>query len=503
MREEEKNTDQEIYRIKLKKQPLSSEREEIKAKKAQRNRKLVTIIMVIVLVIIGFEFGLLFGISNMSRKPSEGLDSDKLEEIAYYFENYWLYARDYEDLTGTLYDQALYGMTTFADDPYTTYASIDDMEDYTSDINVEFVGIGVTYRLAGSGFVITQVYEGSPAQKAGLLPGDIIKSVDGQSTKDMVTTDLQDLVLGKEDTAISFEVLRNGHIEDINVTRGNVDSSVYVYNVDDVVVLELYSFGLDTYDDCVKYLDNYKDYDKLIIDLRDNGGGYASAVEEIAGLFLPDGSVVMREFDKDEKEIVSYTNSDVYYDNFDEIIILTNGNTASAAEVLTMALKEGHPNTHTLGETTFGKGVVQSLLTLSDGSTLRLTSMYWTSPNKVSIHETGIDPDYDIKREDVYYEVFYPLDEDTTYDVDTVSEYARLTQEALAFIGYDIDRVDGYFSEDTKACINDFLNDHDLEGDGTLDKDTYEAIMSVMYALAYGDNSHDNQFMEALEIINA
>ena len=500
---EEKNNEQEIYRIKLKKKPLSSEREEIRVKKAVRNRKLITVIIAVVLVIIGFEFGLLFGISSTSRKPSEGLDSSKLEEIAYYFENYWLYADDYEDLTTTLYDQALYGMTTFADDPYTTYASVDDMEDYNNDINVEFVGIGVTYRLAGSGFVITKVYEGSPAQSAGLEPGDIIKAVDGKSTEGMSTQDLQDIVLGKEDTAITFDVLRDGHLTNVEVVRGNVDSSVYAYALGDVAVLELYSFGLDTYDDCVEYLDELKDYEKLIIDLRDNGGGYASAVEEIAGLFLPEGSVVMREFDKDGKEIVSKTNSSVCYDNFTEIIILTNSNTASAAEVLTMALKEGHPNTHTLGETTYGKGVVQSLLTLSDGSTLRLTSMYWTSPNKVSIHETGIDPDYDIRQDDVYYEVFYPLADDTVLDIDSVSEYTRLTQEALAYIGYDVDRTDGYFSESTKSCIQAFLSDYDLEGDGTLDKESYEAIMSVMYGLAYGDQSYDEQFMGALEIIDA
>ena len=166
-------------------------------------------------------------------------------------------------------------------------------------------------------------------------------------------------------------------------------------------------------------------------------------------------------------------------------------------------IKENHPNAVSLGETTYGKGVVQSLLTLSDGSTLRLTSMYWTSPNKVSIHETGIDPDYDIRQDDVYYEVFYPLADDTVLDIDSVSEYTRLTQEALAYIGYDVDRTDGYFSESTKSCIQAFLSDYDLEGDGTLDKESYEAIMSVMYGLAYGDQSYDEQFMGALEIIDA
>lgn len=500
MREDIEKTNEDVYRIRLKKKPLSSEREEIKATKQKRNKRLFSIIIMIVLIVIGFEFGLLFGIYKTSKKPSEALDASKLEEIAYYFENYWLYAEEYDDLANTLYDKALYGMTTFADDPYTTYASIEDMESYNSDINVEFVGIGITYRQAGSGFVVTQVYEGSPAEKAGIVAGDIIKGIDDKDTKDMTTNDLKELVLGKEDTAVTFKILRSGTMFDIEVIRGDVDSSVYAYVLDDVVVLELYSFGLNTYDDCVAYLDGYKDYHKLIIDLRDNGGGYASAVEEIAGLFLKEGEIVMREVNKDGEMIISYTRSDVYYDNFEDIIILTNSNTASAAEVLALALKEGHPNAKTLGETTYGKGVVQSLLTLSDGSTLRLTSMYWTSASGTSIHEVGITPDIKVELADVFYEYYYPIN-DEVYDIDSVSEYTRLTQDALSFLGYDIDRTDGYFDKSTKDAIEAFLDDHMLTGDAVLDETTYEAIMSSMYASAYGEYTSDDQLMEAIELL--
>lgn len=491
---------EEIYRYRLKKQPLRSEREEIKSK---RIKKVYQVIIILIVLVIGFECGLLLGTAKSKTiKPQTAMDSAKFDEIAYYFENYWLYGDDYEDLDAILYDKALYGMTTFSDDPYTTYASKSDMDEYNSELNGQFVGIGVTYRAAASGFVITNVYEDSPAAKAGLESGDLIMSVNGQSCFEMETTDLQDIVLGEDNTALKMTILRDGQSEDIEVIRGDVDSSVYAYVYADTPILEIYSFGLDTYDDCVTYLEQYKGYDSLVIDLRDNGGGYAQAVEKIAGLFLPKGAVVMREYDKNGNELVSVASSDVHYDNFKNIIILTNNNTASASEVLALSLIEGHENAKSIGTTTYGKGVVQSLLTLSDGSTLKITSLYWTSDRGTSIHESGIEPYEEVLMDDIFYEVYYPLLSDLTFESDSVSEYVRLVEEALRFIGYDVARTDGYFDESLTLALSQFAKDHGLAQDGIIDQTIYDAIVSVMYKKAYGDIQSDAQLMRALEVLN-
>ena len=144
------------------------------------------------------------------------------------------------------------------------------------------------------------------------------------------------------------------------------------------------SFGDTTADECIRYLDEYQGYSKLIIDLRDNSGGYQDSVQKVAGLFIGKDKVVLQETDSENVTESYKTIVEKYYDNFKKIIVLTNKNTASAAEVLSICLKEQHENATLVGETTYGKGVVQKSFYLDDGSALKITSSYWSSPNGVS-----------------------------------------------------------------------------------------------------------------------
>ena len=481
-------------KYKLKKAPLASERKEIRQK---RKRIFMQSVMIILVLVVGVGFGIF-----ISSTPTiiSGMNAEKTEIIDAYMENFWLYGNEYEDLHQTLSDKAYYGMTSFEDDPYTTYQSNAEMKEFASSINMNFVGIGVSYTLQNNVATIIRVFKSSPAEKAGLLPGDVIKFIDDVSIDGLDTEQIREMVIGENGSVVKVGVMRQGTLMEFAIARGPIDSTVYGYEYNGVPVLELISFGENTYEECIKYLDEYRYSDKLIIDLRNNGGGYQTSVEAIAGLFIGNHKIVMHTINKDGDEVNSYSKSDVYYDNFKEIAILTNEGTASAAEVLTICLMEQHPNAYSVGTTTYGKGVVQSTFQLADGSALKLTTSKWVSPNHVWINGEGIAPTYDIRQHDVLYEIFYDIEEEV-YQYDSVSGFVRVSQEALDYLGYKLERTDGYFDKSFEKALNDFKYDCNLNPDGKLDKQTYEAILSAVIRTKSMDLTKDTQLNFATTLL--
>lgn len=486
--------EEEKVRLKLKKQPLESERKEMRQR---RNRNILTMVLVALI----FCSGLVLGI-NLSRNPqiTNAVSDKKTDILDAYFNEYWLYGNEFEDLSQVLSDKAYYGMTAFDFDPYTTYQSYDEMLQFANSINMNFVGIGVSYNLQNNVATILRVFKDSPAEMAGIMVGDIIKSVNGKEIDGMDSNQIRELVLGEEGTLVKIGVSRQGTELEFAVTRGPVDSTVFAYEVDGIPVLELMSFGENSYHEVIKYLDEYRNSDKLIIDLRDNGGGYQTSVEAIAGLFIGDKQVVMHTIDKHGEEIDSLSNSNITFDNFEEIAILTNENTASAAEVLTICLLEQHPNAYSVGTTTYGKGVVQTTFQLNDGSAIKITTSKWVSPNHVWINGEGIKPTYEVKLHDVMYDTFYDI-QDLVFKYDDVSPFVRVSEEALDYLGYDVERTDGYFDKSFEHALNDFKFDYNLVSDSSLDKDTYEAIISAVIKTKSMDQSKDNQLNKAIELI--
>lgn len=481
--------------IKLKKQPLKSEREEMKQEK---KKKIFIVLTCVLLFVLGVFVG--GGVAYALKSSGDASAYSKLDEIKSRLKSNWLYRNDYDDLDTTLDDKAFYGMTTFSDDPYTTYMSSEEMNEYANDINMNYVGIGVQYN--SYNYTILRVYNDSPAQAAGLLAGDVIKRVDDEDVSGKTNDEIKQMVQGQEGTIVKITVLRDNKEITYDVTRGNVDSTVYAYKYDNTLVLEIMSFGSNTGNECIKYLDEYKDEDRLVIDLRNNTGGYETAVQEVAGIFLGKDKIVMHKVYSDNNIDTDYTISNAYYDNFKKIVILTNGSTASASEVLTMALKEGHDNVTVVGEKTYGKGVMQSSYILNDGSALKVTIAYWTSPDNNSINKTGIVPDVEVKLHDVMYESVSFLEEGTTINVDEVSTYVKTMQLMLDYLDYDVDRTDGYFSNDTLTALNKYRKDVGLDESKVLDEETYSALYSSVISLNRTDSSKDNQLVKAMEIIN-
>ncbi len=484
------------YYFNLKKVPLKSERQE-------RKKKRWKIVFIFFLCLFCFVTGVLGGYFYFKNvHPSYQADSkDTMGEIEYLMDHYWLYGRDYEDLNKVLEDKALYGMTAFDYDPYTSYMSATEMDDFSTSINMNYVGIGVEYSYVNDIALIKKVFKDSPAEQAGIEAGDIIKAIDGEAIEGLTTDDIRERVIGEEGTEVVITVLRSGQIIDVPILRGPVDSTVYAYKENDYVVLELNSFGIDSGSRCMTYLDQWTDLEKIIIDLRDNSGGYQSSVKEISGLFIGDEQVYLRQKDAKGLETVDVTSCRKTYDNFKKIVVLINENTASAAEVLAICLKEQHPDVTLVGQTTYGKGVIQTNRVLNNDGVLKMTAYYWYSPNGVSIHGTGVVPDLEVRMPDIYYEYYYALAEDESYEPDSVGITVQTAEMALDYLGYEVGRTDGYFDQSFADALLKFKMDHHLEATPVIDALTYEAIISEVNREMANNSEKDTQMNAAKEVL--
>jgi len=496
MAEEKKVT----YR--LQKQELSSQKEEKNKSKA---KNVLVIGLCVLCAITGFALGLL-GRNNetltVQSPESESIGESKLDLIKSYMESVWLYKNDYEDLSTVLDNKAYYGISSFDEDPYTSYMSEEEIAEFSSSINQNFVGIGVSYVQDGNMATIIHVLKDSPAESAGVQEGDIIISVDGVSVDGKTSSEIKEMVVGEEGTPVLLGVKREGVDLEIEIIRGQIDSTVYAYTQDDYVVLEISSFGDNSYNECIKYLDDLTSYSKIIVDLRNNSGGYQTAVEDIAGLFLPKGTVMMRQVFADGDERSYKTSSNTVYTNFEKVIVLINEDTASAAEVLAIALQEMHSDATVVGRASYGKGVVQTSYALKDGSYLKLTTSKWLSPNGVWVNGEGVQPDVEVDLDEALKVSFIDFaNEDDVYEVDNVSEYVRLMQLALRFLDYEPERVDGYFSSQVSEVLKQYQEDKNLDTTGQLDRETYQALVSgVIRAWAF-DESKDAQMQKAIELL--
>lgn len=295
-----------------------------------------------------------------------------------------------------LEEGAIKGYIEGLGDPYTEYISKEDMESYLDDTMGNFVGIGI-YMIKNTQYDKIQVLstiKGGPAEKAGIQAGDIILNVDGVEYKADDMTTASNNIKGEEGTKVSIEILRGAETIKYELTRGKIKVNQVEGDLleNNIGYIKFTSFDETTADD---FKDKFEELNKkgiksLIIDLRNNGGGIVDEALEIADYVVEKDSVLLYEVDKDNKEIVKKAKNDPIINM--PIVILTNENTASASEILAGALKD-LGKAKTVGTTTYGKGVIQQILKLSDGSGLKITIEEYQTPNRNKINGVGIEPD--------------------------------------------------------------------------------------------------------------
>lgn len=317
------------------------------------------------------------------------------------------YLGDVEDTA--LEEGAIKGYIEGLGDPYTEYISKEEMDTYLDDTMGNFVGIGI-YMIKNTQYDKIQVLstiKGSPAEKAGIQAGDLIISADGveYSADDMTTA--SNKIKGEEGTKVTIEVLRGAEKLKFELTREKVKVNQVEGKVlsNNIGYIKFTSFDETTAED---FKNQYQELAKkgiqsLIIDLRNNGGGIVEEAINIADLFTTKNSTLLITTGKNTEEEITKAKKDKEIDM--PIVILVNENTASASEILTAAIKENCDKVTIVGKTTFGKGVIQTIFTLTDGSGLKLTTNEYYTPKRNKINKIGIKPDVEVdfpENESVY-----------------------------------------------------------------------------------------------------
>lgn len=298
-----------------------------------------------------------------------------------------------------LVEGAVKGMTASLQDPYTLYMTLDEYNKYMDSNSGEFMGIGVYIESKDNKVVVTSTISGGPAEKAGIIAGDVIYAANGETLAGD-TQKAVSIITGPEKATIKLVIIRNDSQEiDLDVDRDKVKSvSVAGDMVNDKVgYIALSNFDLNVSKDFTSKLQELKDKGMkgLVIDLRNNGGGYLNEAVNIASQFIPKGDTITYTIDKYNKKAVLQSVGGI--EEKMPVVILTNSNTASASEVVTGALKD-YNIAQSVGTTTFGKGIVQLPYELpnKDGGLKVTVSKYYT-PNGNNIHKIGIAPDYEVK----------------------------------------------------------------------------------------------------------
>lgn len=313
----------------------------------------------------------------------------------------------YKDVdSDKLIEGAINGMLESLDDEHTMYFDKKSKEEFDSELSGNYYGIGAQIQLTSDETIkITKVFDNSPAKKAGLKEEDVFVSVDGTSVKGKSATEVANMlksdsvktstiVVKRNDKELTFKVTKE------NITLFSVSSEMLDNNGKNVGYLSVSIFGQKTYSqfkDALTKLEK-QDMDSLIIDLRGNTGGYLSTVTNMLEEFIDKGNVIYQiQSSSGVKQYKTVKASDKKY----KIVVLIDGGSASASEIMSAAMKEVYGAT-LVGQTTYGKGTVQTTKDLSNGSMIKYTIEKWLTPSGKNIDKEGIKPDYEVELGDSY-----------------------------------------------------------------------------------------------------
>lgn len=311
--------------------------------------------------------------------------------------------RDHIDQQKVLYG-AIRGAVSAAGDEYTEFFDPSDLSDFKTQLQGSFSGIGAEVGKRNGNIVIIAPLEDTPAQRAGIQAKDIIVSVDGQSTVDMNVDEVVSKIRGQAGTDVTLTLFREGKTGtfDVKITRATIElKSVKLEykesNGKQIAIITISRFGDDTkdrFDQAVKDIQS-KNVGGVIVDLRNNPGGYLDTSVELASDWLENGKLVVTEAHSEKSNIVYNSKGYNRLGNY-KTVILINGGSASASEILSGALKD-NGKAQLIGEKSFGKGSVQELVPFGENMAVKVTVAKWITPSGKNLNKDGLNPDIEVK----------------------------------------------------------------------------------------------------------
>lgn len=356
---------------------------------------LVTFMTTFVLLRSSYEAKLGGDIVSSSGESESGIDFDKLLEVDAYVRANFIGTVDYEKAMQYMLDGYMYALG----DKYSVYHTAEEMQELTNESNGDLVGIGVRVMMDDEtgGIRILNVMHDSPALEAGLQVGDVIVKVGGlEVTADTYNTAVND-VAGEAGTELTVTILRNGETFERTLTRRLVRSEAVFLEMQEnhTALIRIYEFTGNAADDFIAAMEEAQKAGATgyVFDVRNNPGGDLGVIVRILDYLLPEGPIV-RIVDASGEVVHTYTSDESEIQA--PMVVLINENTASAAELFTSALLD-YDKCVTVGQTTYGKGVMQNIITLPDGSGIRLTTHYYNPPYSENYNGVGIPADYELE----------------------------------------------------------------------------------------------------------
>ncbi len=350
----------------------------------------VIIIMIITSIVSGVTTGVIM-LNNNDINIKNYSDDEDLKEFIEVYEVLLSKYYDNIDKKGML-EAAENGMLNFLGDKYTTYLESEEYQEILDELSSTYKGIGIEIK----GREIVSFIENSPALKAGIQVGDIITKINGINVQDLNSDQIGLLIKNDKTDYVDIEVLRNDNFLNFKIKKEKLINKVVNYKMIDntsigYLYIKNFSENLDEQvKDALNELEN-NGLTSLIIDLRDNGGGYLQAAEKTASIFLEEGKIIYSL--KNNSQEVTYNDKTKESKNY-PIVILIDNNTASAAEILAASLKDSY-NAILVGTKSYGKGKVQKVIKLDNGDSVKTTSAKWYTPEGICVDGIGITPDYE------------------------------------------------------------------------------------------------------------
>ncbi|NLK63856.1 MAG: S41 family peptidase [Tissierellia bacterium] len=453
-------------------------------------KKRISLFIAVLMLIFSFSSVWAFEIDE--EKFSE--DVEFMKKVIYFILDNYKYEVNQEDIINGLYE----GFFNVLDD-YSTYYTPKEYQVLLEDTAGEFSGIGVQIIDINGQVVVLTPLPDSPAIKAGIKAGDIIKAVDGYDITGATSNQASLLIRGEEGTPVKISILRGNETLTFDLIR----STIVISNVegkileDNIGYLKVTSFSDNTVELVERELSIFDEnnVNKIVIDMRNNGGGTLQSAVDLLNLFVTEGPLVYVDYANGEEDIYESKLKERKY----EIAVLINEGSASATEIFAGAVKYKNEGV-IIGTNSYGKGVVQSLYHLDDGSGVKFTTAEYFSVDRIPVHKIGISPDIVVENEKPDISKYPQFSKEQKPQLGNVSLDVLAAEMILMELGYEIEKPDGVYDLVSFKQIMKFQEDNFLFPYGIIDFATQDALYNAMIKHTE-TNTEDLQLKAAIEAL--